>query len=282
MKKTFNSFKKLIVDSVMESRRKNLRFISAGLAFYMLFSLVPFIIILISAGDFLVGQVDLSSSLLMFIEDVLGPQASSLFLSMIESGFQNERGLITTLVGVGIILWGANRLVIQMNQAFSVILENGGMFEGEGVKGAIKIKLKSLVYTMFLVLLILAALALNLLVPFLINLINQIHPLLSDPLIILAQSAAVFILMMLLFGFIYRALAKKRFSWGSAFIGSSIASFLFVIINSGFSVYMNYASIQSVYGAAGSLIALLLWLYWLSQAFLFGASVSNTYHHIHR
>jgi membrane protein len=80
-----------------------------------------------------------------------------------------------------------------------------------------------------------------------------------------------FIALTFLFALLYRILPRKKLTWSDVFVGGGLTSLLFVLGNTILSIYLSHINLASTYGAAGSLVSILIWLYYSGQIFFFGA-----------
>jgi membrane protein len=247
--------------------------VAAGLAYYMIFSITPLVLIIISVAGFFLEIGEVSGTFLRLIDEILGPQIGTLIENMILGVSNGSAGTVTTLVSVGFVLWGGAKLIFHLGRAFDQI-HFGREIKELGFHGVLDPRIRSFinlgVMTVLVILSFLAALA----VPLLLNFFYRIIPL-PETLIFLIQSVTILLLMAIVFMVTYRTLGNKQVSWKAAFIAALASAFVFIILNALFGIYISNFSATSLYGAAGSVLALLLWFYWSAQLLLYGAIFSS-------
>ncbi|MFO7538173.1 MAG: YihY/virulence factor BrkB family protein [Chloroflexota bacterium] len=246
--------------------------LAAAITYYTVFSLSPLLLLSVAvAGLALEGA---QSGLVAQLEQQMGTQIADLVQSLIENA--SESGGTITILSIGLSLLGASTVFAQLNQALNLIW---GVEQGES-------GLLMLVHTRFLsfgmvllvgVLLLLALISstlIHLFTPYLAGWLGDIS--VYIPLLNFFVSLG---LMTLLFAILFRVLPDVRVSWRDVWWGALLTALLFGLARYLIGFYVQASSAGAVYGAAGSLIVLLLWIYYSAQIFLFGAAFTAVYAH---
>jgi membrane protein len=238
--------------------------LSAGLAFYSALSLAPLLMMLLAATEFLSDE--LADSVIAQIQAFVGERAGKgLTLVMESTRLQNVAGQIA---GFGFVA-----MVLSATMAFAHLRRSLNLIWKVKVRRSqvvrwLLTRVMSLGLVLGIGLLLLVSLAVTAVLGFLF----------SDTGAWTLIDAGVSLLMYaLLFGLIYWLLPSVTIGWRDVAMGAVVTAILFELGKWGIGRYLSYASIGSVYGAAGSIILLLVWIYYASIVFFFGAEITHAY-----
>jgi membrane protein len=261
---------------------------AAALAYYGLFSIAPLVFILTAAiGAFVersIGEAITTNDVMQLLENILGPDLASYVLGLAEGvgeGTPIGEGLpIVTLISVGILLWGASNIFNYMHEVLNRMwgvqpLVNKNWFSG--LRRRLLAFAVVLVAGLLLVLYLVVVTLLGFLIPRLSEVLPEALNILPDlRLLQVAQFAVLFIAATLLFGAIYKILPEVDLGWRDVAVGATFTSLLFGVGTFLLGIYFTFYS-STLYGAAGSVIVLLLWFYYTAQIFLYGAEFTYVY-----
>lgn len=265
----------MLKETIGEWKRDNVAMLAAALAYYTVFSLAPMLIIVIAMLTFL-GQGNAQVEILNQIQDVAGEDAAQLVRTMIENRQASGGNVLATIVGLGLVLVGATGVLAQLQNALDVIWNVKPDPERSGVRHTLRARIKALLLILVAGVLLLAALLGTALLRGVAAAVREQVPrtgvLLSlvDPLILLVVSGLVFAL-------VFKYLPNVRVPWGPVLIGGAVTSVVFVIANGLLSQYLSRGAVAGAYGAAGALVAILLWVFVSSQILLLGAEFTKVY-----
>lgn len=268
---------RIAIDAYRSGRMHGTRRLAAGLAYYLLFSLAPLVLLVVMIGGLFMGASRTANIVISIMNDLLGSQVGFFIQEIVHQGIDERTGIIATLIAVGFVIWGASRFILHLNEALIIMYRPEVGLQEVDMKTAVKQRACSIFYLALLALLIIAIFLFNILLPFFLELIRDVLPIISKGLLFHIQAGAVFVIMLLVFVVVYKTMVPIKLSWNALFVGSAVASLLFIVINTLFSLYVAFVSDISFYGALGSIFALLIWTYWTSQALLYGAEVSKIY-----
>ena len=261
---------------------------AAALSYYLLFSLAPLLFILTGvlgalAKRFLL-QIGVDNEVGELLEDILGPELADFVLSLAEStgessAFSSSLPLIS-IIGLIITLWGASNIFNYLHEALNTIWGVRPIAKG-GVVMEVRRRLLAFLVVFIsgalLVLYLLANTVISLLVPIINSLVPETLEILPDFQVLqLSQSVLLFIITTLLFAAFYRILPDVEITWKDVFVGAAFTSLLFGVGVIVLSIYFRFYT-ASFAGAAGSLVVLLLWFYYSSQIFMYGAEFTYMY-----
>ena len=273
----FSDTAKIAIGAWKGVQQHGVRRLAAGLAYYLLFALATLVLLVVMVGGVFVGTSRSATIIINLIDDLLGSQVGIFVREIINQGINEHVGVIATLVAIGFVIWGGSRLVLHLEEAFQIMFNHSTVEDENAVKGVVKKRIRSISYLILIAFVILVIFLFNILLPFILELIRDIFPIISKGMLFYIQAGAVFVIMLIAFALIYKIMAPINLPWKAVFIGSAVASLLFIIINTLFALYVAFISDKSFYGALGSVFALLIWTYWTSQGLLYGAEVARSY-----
>lgn len=249
---------------------------AGALAFYTLFSLAPIMVIAVAVIGVFFGEEAAQGQIVADLEEAIGRQPASaveeaLARSRIEGG-----GLLPTLMSIGGLLVGATVVFAQMQQSLNAIWGVMAKPERSGIFIFIRSRLLSLAMVLsigfILLVSMLASIALRVAVRYAEAWIPLTGGLLS------AGELLVFLLLITgLFALIFRVLPDVVVNWRDVAVGAVVTAILFSVGRYIIAVYLVYTAPDSAYGAAGSLVILLLWVYYSTLILLFGAAFTKVH-----
>ncbi len=249
--------------------------LGAALAYYTLFSIAPLLIIVIAIVGFALGQQAAQGEVVDQIGGWVGKDSARAIQKMIESTREPTSGIVATVVGVLTLLFGATGVFSQLKDALNTMWDVTEKPRG-GIMGFIIDRVFAFLMVLVIGFLLLIFLILSAGISALSNYLNGLLPGFSYVLQIL-NFIISFATITLLFAVIYRILPDTNIAWGDVWIGAAVTSLLFTIGKTLIGFYLGHVSAGSAYGAAGSLVVLLIWIYYSAQIFFFGAEFTQVY-----
>lgn len=241
---------------------------SAALAYYTALSFAPLVLLLVTVGSFLGPGA--SEDLIQFFENQVGSQAGTITESVVENGAPDaeESGVFRVVLGVVLLLFAASGVFAQLQAALNYIWEVEPK-PGQGLWGWVRKRLLSIGMVFALLFILLVALVLSSAIEHLVPENNELGARVTS----IAVSLVVFTA---LFATIYKVLPDAEIAWGSVWLGALVTAIMFLIGKVAISLYLERGSATQSYGdAAGSLIALLIWVYFSGIIFFFGAEITQ-------
>jgi len=248
--------------------------LAAALAYYAVFSLAPTVIIAVSVAGYILGQGRAEQELLSQVETWLQSEEAVRQVQRILDN-ASQAGSTGTILGIGGLIFGATVFFASLQDALNIIWEVKPKGHGP-ILGFLKKRAISFLMIIGLGVLVIASLVSSTVLTALGGYFEEIIPLPAGWLQ-LANLVVSFVLITVLFGAVYKILPDARIAWSDIWIGAGVTSFLFVVGAFGLSVYFAFSTVGSAYGAAGTLIVIIVWIYWSSQIILFGAEVTQVY-----
>jgi membrane protein len=249
--------------------------LGAALSFYSLLSFPPLLIVTISIAALLFGREAAQAGLLRQISQLLGRSGSEMFQQMIQAAARPGHGLVATAVGLLFVLFGATSVFAELRDALNLIWKVQTT-EKSVVKGLLKGRLLALnlvIGTGFLLIISLVVSAA--LSAFGASVGRRLKG--FDQVLHGLDLVVSFGVIAILFALIFKILPDVVLAWRDVLLGAVATSFLFTAGKYAIGAYLGTTSIVTPYGAAGSLVLLLLWVYYSSQIFFFGAELTRAY-----
>jgi membrane protein len=240
----------------------------AALAFYCAFSLAPLLVILLTIAGVVIGEEAAFGQVGAQLTELFGPATAKTLLGAVESSRQMQ-GLVSSLVSVATLLIGASTVLAALDAALEKIWKTEALLP-PGVRGWIRTRLLSFGFILTLGFLLLVSLTISTAIAGLRTRIAEHHAALVG-LIGALDFVATLVLVSLLFALIYRYMPARRTPWRVVIAGGVLTAILFNAGRWAIGLYLSHSTQPSAYGAAASFAALLLWLYYSAQIFLFGA-----------
>jgi membrane protein len=248
--------------------------LGAALSFYAVLAFPPILVVAISLAGLLFGQGAAEEGLLRQLSGLLGTSGSRMFKEMIRTASKPKEGLLATGLGLLVLLFGATGVFVELRDALNLIWKvpsRGGLLRGllRGrflafglVGGTGFLLIVSLVVSAGL-----AALA--------HSLGSRVDGL--DGVVRGLDFGVSFAVIATLFALIFKILPDVPLSWRDVWLGAGVTSLLFTAGKFGIGAYLGTTQIATAYGAAGSVVLLLLWVYYSSLIFFFGAELTRSY-----
>lgn len=263
------------VNEFLEDRAPRL---GAALAFYTIFSLAPLLIIVITLAGFFFDTETVRSQLLGQFQGLIGADGAELIRGMVEATREeHQRGILATGLGLVVLLFGALGVFGQLQDAFNTIWEVQPR-EGAGIMRLVQQRLLSLTMVLGVGFLLIVSLVISALLASLADFMGQILPG-FDIILTLLNLLLSFGILTLLFALMFKYLPDVEIPWGKVWIGAGLTAFLFLIGQFAIGLYLGTTDVGSAFGAAGSLVILLIWVYYSTQILFFGAEFTQVYTH---
>ncbi len=258
-----------------EYRKSHVPQVAASLAYYAMFSLSPLLIIAIGIAGNVFGRSTVQQQVVQWARQYLTPRTAEMVTEMISSYGADSTGILATVIGAVLLVLGASRLFVQLQIALNGIWEVGPK-GGRGVKGVVAQRAFSLLLVLVTGLLLLGLLSLSIILAAVVQFLQRYVPALRNVLTIgdfvLAWGVAT-----LVFGLVFKYVPDVDIAWHDVWVGAAVTALLFSVGRYLLGLYLGKATFGSMYGAAGSFVVLLFWLYVSAQIFLVGSKFTQVY-----
>lgn len=271
-KKIGELFKKSVLDFLDDRATK----FSAALSYYTIFALPPLVILIISVSGFFIEEKDVASFFYAQIAELVGPNTAAEVQNAMNNVTLNRSGVLPTIIGVAMLLFSASGVFAEIQSSINYIW--GFIAKPEkSVIRMIKNRLLSLAMIASVGFLLLVSLLINSLASILYDYLAEFFAESTIYLVKVLNNAIVFIIITLLFTTIFKTLPNGIIRLKDAFVGAAFTAVLFMIGKFGIGVYLGTTATSSLYGAAGSIIVMLMWVYYSAMILYFGAEFTKNY-----
>jgi len=248
--------------------------LGAALAFYTIFSLAPIFIIIVAAVGLILGKESVQIYLLAELTKVIGPENALYIMSTVQRGYQAGSGLQATIIAVALILLGATTICVILKNALNTIW--GVESQPSGLWRLLKDRITSLTVILLTGFFLFLSMVIS---SFISTASLYLGKYIHIPVSLLGwlDNGISLVLLSLLFALMFRVLPDVKISWGVVWIGGAVTAFLFTLGKFLLGLYLARSTVSSAYGAAGSLVVILLWVYYSAQIILFGAEFTQVF-----
>jgi membrane protein len=251
--------------------------LGAALAYYTVFSLAPLILLLLA----IVGAIfrhdpeGASNKITQQMSYFLDPSALQVVQSIAQNASQPGKSTIATIIGIALALFGASGVFGQLQDALNTIWGVKAK-PGRGIWGFLRNRFLSFAMVAGICFLLLVSLAMEALLKGFSHYVQSVLP--GGTVVALTVYLIFdFGVVVLLFAMIFKFLPDVKIQWRDVWVGAVMTAILFSIGKWLLGLYLGSGAAGSAYGAASSLITLLLWVYYSSQILLFGAEFTQVY-----
>jgi membrane protein len=249
--------------------------LAAALSYFAIFSIAPFLIIIIAVAGFIWGQDAVEGRVIGEIGGIVGVEAAQMIQTMLAGVYDPAQGIIATVISAVILIFAASGLFAQLQDSLNVIWEVQ-VRPDLGIKGVIRTRFLSFLLILLIGLLLVLFLVLSAVISGFSDILGGLFPG-AAIVITLVNLLLAFGVGTLLFAMIYKILPDAEVQWGDVWLGAAFTALLFAIGIELIGLYMGHVAVASTYGAAGSLVVLLLWIFYTAQILFFGAEFTQVY-----
>jgi membrane protein len=265
----------LLKEAFMEWKEDEALQLGAALAYYTIFSLAPMLLVVITVAGLAFGREAVQGQLDNQIQGLVGAQGADAIQGMVaNAGRHKEGGILATVIAFVTILFGATGVFTQLQTSLNHIWDVKP--KPEGIKGMLRARAAAFGMILGIGFLLLVSLAVSAALAALDNYVVGLLP--GAEFILRAVGFLVsFAVITVLFAMIFRVLPDVKIQWRDVWFGAAVTALLFTIGKFLIGLYLGNSSVTSVYGAAGSLVVILLWAYYSSQILFMGAELTQVW-----
>jgi membrane protein len=249
---------------------------AGSLAFFTLFSLAPVIILAVKVISLVMTSDAAMAEILGQLEATIGPEAANEVRNAIANTQTPRQGLLAGLLSLLVMVIGATTVFAQMQRSMNAIWEVMPRPSRNTIAALIKSRLLSLTVVVSLGFVLLVSLLLNVVVQAIIVYAEGWLPIHSSVVVIFEMTVSL-VVIGLLFGTMFRVLPDVELNWKAVMPAALITAILFSVGRALIGLYLAHTATASTYGAAGSLVVLLMWVYFSSMILLFGAAFTRAH-----
>jgi membrane protein len=249
--------------------------LGAALAFYTLLSIAPLLVVCIGIAGMIFGHEAARYQIAYQIQTVVGPQGGKALLGVLEQAAQPAASFAATIVGFVTLLFGASGVFGELRDSLNAVW-GVQTNSAAGLMGLVKSRFISFAMVLAIGFLLLVSLVLSAVISA-VGKYFQSHLPVPEPALQFGSLAISFLAVTLLFALLYKVVPDVRIEWKDVAIGAAVTSALFSTGKFLIGLYLGKASVGSAYGAAGSVVVFMVWVYYSAQIFFLGAQFTRVF-----
>jgi membrane protein len=248
----------------------------AALSYYTLFSIAPLLLIVISVAGWFFGDEAVRGELTGALQGLMGEEGAKAIESLLAAASQPKEGIIATVIGVFVLLLGATTVFGELQNDLDRIWRAPQREEMGGVWKLLHNRLLSIGMILGIAFLLMVSLVLDAVLQALGKMWgNALWQWLAQ----LLNMVVAFGLTTTVFALIYKLMPRAKIEWHDVWVGAAVTALLFAIGKFLIGLYIGRSAVASTFGAAGSLVVVMIWVYYSAQIFLLGAEFTWVYAH---
>jgi len=252
----------------------------AALAYYTLFSIAPLLLIVISTAGLVFGEDAVRGEIFGQLRDLMGDKGAQAVQSLLQSVSEPKKGVAGTAIGIILLVVGATTVLGELQGSFDRIWHVPEKDKKGGLGALIRARLLSLGIILGIGFLLIVSLVFSAAMaalgkwwgPFFSNL---------EMLGTVVNFLFSFLFLSALFAMLYKLMPRVKIRWSDVWAGAVVTALLFTVGKLLIGIYIGKSAISSGFGAAGSLVIVLVWVYYSAQIFLLGAEFTRAYSQAH-
>jgi membrane protein len=249
--------------------------LGAALAYYTVLSLAPLLVLTVAIAGYFFGAAAVRGDLAYQLQSLMGPESAQAIQTVLKTTYKPGTGIISTVLGVATLLFGASGAFTELQDSLNLIWD-APRRAGSGIINEIRSRFFSFAMVLAIGFLLLVSLSLSAGLAAAGKFVGGLLPVSA---VILETFNFLFSLVAItfLFALIYKYVPDVRVEWSDVWIGAAMTSLLFSLGKFIIGFYLGKAAVGSAYGAAGSLVVVLVWVYFSAQIFWYGAEFTQVY-----
>jgi membrane protein len=263
----------LVKTTAEEWSEDNASRLAAALAYYTLLSIAPLVVIAIGVAGFVFGEQAARGQIAEQLSDIVGARAAEGIQVVIAHARAPETGIVSTTIGVVVLLFGASAVFGELQTSLNAIWEVRPR-PGRGILGIVRDRFLSFTMVLGVAFLLLVSLIVSAALSAAGHFFESALP--AGELVWQALNSIISIgTITLLFALIFRVIPDADVAWRDVWVGASVTAFLFTLGKFLLGYYLGRSAVTSSYGAAGSLVGLAIWVYYATQILFLGAEFTQ-------
>jgi len=269
----FKTLFEIIRDSYLAFNIDKVPRLGAALSYYVFSSIAPLLVVAVGIAGIVLGRTNAQKQIISSVTTSLGKDTASALNELIDKAAQPSTGVVATIIGLVLAFFAASGIFAQIKDALNTVWDVKPIPPKNGVLAFILARVFSilgvLVFGIFVIAFLVARVALA-------SFSGQLG--LENPVFLGFLSNALSVaLFTVLFALTYKFMPDVQLPWKDVWLGAFVTALLFTLGQYAIGFYLGRSSPSSVYGAAGSLVVILIWIYFSSQILFFGAEITWVY-----
>lgn len=253
--------------------------LAGALAFYTVVSLAPLLVLVVALAGTIFGREAVQAELVEQAHAFVGATAAQSIASVLDNAQRPRLESFQAIVGIAVLVWGATRVFTQLQRALNKVWDVQVVPAKKlhrTVKALVRKRILSFAMVLTIAFLLLVSLVISAAISIAVSYLGDRLP--ASAVVYQAVNASVsFAIIAMLFAAMYRVLPDAHVAWRDALVGGIATAVLFVLGKLGISTYLGAQDVGSAYGAAGSVVVLLVWVYYSAMIFLLGAELTEVF-----
>lgn len=246
----------------------------ASIAYYTLFAIAPILIIVIAVAGAVFGPEAVRGEIVSEVDELIGDEGARALQALLEGASRDRHTPMATAIGIGTLVFAATGAFMQLQAAFNTIWRASA--SGSAIRSFLISRMQAFGLVLALGFLLLVSLIVSAALAVGDRWVDAYLP--FAPLVLeLLHGAVALSISMGLFTLLFRYLPDTQVRWKDAAVGAFITAGLFAVGKHVIGFYLGRTAVASVYGTAGSVLLLLLWVYYAAQIVLYGAEFTRLY-----
>jgi membrane protein len=269
-------FLRLIKDAGVNWSSDGAASMCAAIAFYTIFSIAPLLIITLAIAGFFFGADAAQCQVYLQARSRLGDEGATALQGLVQSASRPAEGILATVVGLSFMIFGASGVFAELQGAMDRIWQTPVKDSQSGIWYLLRRR----IFTFGVLLAVAFLLLVSLTISAFISALHSLWITRSDELEMAWQAinfAVSFVIITGLFAMLFKLLPRVSVAWGDVIIGAVFTALLFNLGKFLIGLYIGKSGVVSGFGAAGTVIAMVLWVYYSAQIFLLGAEFTWLY-----
>jgi membrane protein len=268
---------RLLKETVKEWGEDKSSRLAAALAYYTVFSLAPLLILVIAIAGLLFDQAAVREQIVQQIQSLVGEDGASIISTALDNANRpgQNSGIIATIISIAVLLFGASGVFAQLQDAMNTVWDVEAA-PNNAATGFIRKRILSFAMVLSIGFLLIVSLVISAALSAAAAFLSGALPG-FDLLWQLLNIVLSLVVLTVLFAMLFKFVPDVRIAWKDVWFGGFITALLFTIGKYLLGLYLGRSSVGSAYGAAGSLVVLLAWIYYSAQILFFGAEFTQVY-----
>ncbi len=248
----------------------------AAISYYTVFSLSPLLLIVIAVAGLIFGEEAVQGQLVGQLQGFMGREGATAVQTMIKAAHEPTGGIVATVVGAALLLVGATTVFAELQSALDRIWKVPAKNKPKGLWAVLRARVLSFGLILALAFMLMVTLVISSVLSAVGKFASGWLPG-SEWLLQLANIGVSVGLSTVLFGMIFKYMPTVKIEWRDVWVGAFVTAVLFEVGKYLIGLYIGKSGATQAFAAAGSLVVLLLWVYYAAQIFLFGAEFTKVY-----
>jgi membrane protein len=248
----------------------------AALAYYTVFSIAPLLVIVVAVAGFFFGEKAVQGELAMQLRDIFGEQGANALQALVKSASSPRKGMFAGVIGAVVLIVGATTIFSELQSALDRIWRVPMQHRATGIRHLLSTRLRGFGVVLGTGFLMLVSLIVGTAITAFAQWWGKIPGGWNQIIEVLNIGISI-VLATGLFAMIYKLMPRAKVAWRDVWIGAAVTAVMFEIGKVLIGVYLGRTAIATAFGAAGSIVVLLIWVYYSAQIFLLGAEFTWVY-----